>query len=74
MNALRLPSVLLPWLLLPRLAGAAGSLDRLKGVSRHARERAAAGPEHLWAGLTLGALVVALIAGALYWTASRRKS
>lgn len=56
---------------LPLPASAAGSLDRLRAVSRHAQEKAGSVPEHLWVGVAVAALVIALIGAAAYWTLGR---
>lgn len=62
------------WLGLAGPALATGSLDRLRAVSRHAQDKAGATPAHLWVGLTLGAFVLVLVAGAAYWTFRREKA
>ncbi len=56
---------------LPSVA-AAGPMDRLRGVSEHARRRVEGGPEHL--GVLVAAVVVAVvvIAVAAWWTRRRR--
>ena len=67
----RLLVAVLSLLALSQSVSATGTLDRLKAVSQHARERAGGVPEHLWVGVVLGVLVLVLIAGAAYWTISK---
>jgi hypothetical protein len=60
-------------LLLARSARAAGSLDRLRSVSAFARDRAGAGPDHLWIGVAFAVLVISLLGVGIYVAVSRRK-
>ncbi|MDF1551830.1 MAG: hypothetical protein P1P84_02150 [Deferrisomatales bacterium] len=60
----------------PVLAGVpawAGSLDRLKGVSDHARQRVAGGPEHLWVGVAIFAALAVVVGCAAWWALGRKK-
>lgn len=51
----------------------AQTMNRLKGVSQHARERAAEGPEHMWVGIGLAVALAIVVALAARWTLGRRR-
>ncbi len=66
----------------PRLSGllalfpavaAAGPMDRLRGVSEHARSRVEDGPEHLGVLVAAAVVAVVVIAAAAWWTSRRKK-
>lgn len=52
--------------------GLAQTMNRLKGVSQHARERSAEGPEHLWVGVVLVVALAGVVSLAAWWTLGRR--
>ena len=60
-------------LLLAAAPAWAGSLDRLKGVSDHAKQRVAGGPPHLWVGVALFAALGVVIGVAAWWVLGRKK-
>ena len=47
-------------------AWATGSLDRLRGVSAHAQQRANSVPDHLWVGVAFAAVLLGLFAIGIY--------
>lgn len=51
----------------------AGSMDRLKSVSQHAKEKASGGPEHLWFGVGIFAVLALVVAFSAWWTLGRKK-
>jgi hypothetical protein len=51
----------------------AGSLDRLKSVSQHAKGKASGGPEHLWLGISIFAVLALVVVLSAWWTLSRKK-
>ncbi|HSH68502.1 MAG TPA: hypothetical protein VK997_01195 [Deferrisomatales bacterium] len=54
-------------------AAHAGSLDRLKAVSDHAKQRVAGGPEHLWVGVAIFAALAVVVGCAAWWALGRKK-
>ena len=55
------------------LVAHAGSLDRLKGVSDHAKKRVSDGPEHLVAGILIFGGLAVLIGVAAWWVMGKKK-
>ena len=51
----------------------AGSMDRLKGVSDHAKQRISGGPEHLWVGVAIFATLAVVVGFAAWWSLGRKK-
>jgi hypothetical protein len=50
----------------------AGTMDRLKSVSQHARKQVEGGPDHLWMGIGIFAILAVVVALAAWWTLSKR--
>lgn len=51
----------------------AGSMDRLKSVSQHAKSKASGGPEHLWIGVGIFAVIALVVALSAWWSLARKK-